>query len=147
MIGLDGDTGVAIARLLASGDSGCRVVVAYDRGIYPRPSSTHSSVPHGMHGTLLSCVEPVPRNTRDMAALGVPVVETIAELLGLVDVVFLVTRDGRPRLEQAAEVLRARRPMFMDRPVASNLADALAIFSLAARPRDKSDCHFRLNSC
>ena len=82
-----------------------------------------------------------------MAALGVPVVETIAELLGLVDVVFLVTRDGRPRLEQAAEVLRARRPVFMDRPVASNLADALAIFALAARPRDKSDCHFRLNSC
>ena len=139
VIGLDGPhpAGVAIAKLLIGADgsepvTGCRVVAAYDRGVYPRPSSVHSSVPHGMHGTIFSCIEPVPRNTREMAALGVPIVESIAELLGMVDVVFLMTRDGRPRLEQAAEVLRARKPLFMDRPVAANLADALTIFTLAA---------------
>jgi hypothetical protein len=47
VIGLDGD-GATVTRLLnTGGDSGCRVVVAYDRGIYPRGSSVHSSVPHG----------------------------------------------------------------------------------------------------
>eukprot|EP01043_Picozoa_sp_COSAG02_P004654 COSAG02_NODE_123_length_35269_cov_51.697526_10_plen_145_part_00 len=103
VIGLDGD-GVTVAKLLNSKNTGCRVVAAYDRGIYPRGSSVHSSVPHGMHGTIRSLVERVPQNVREMEALGVPLSDTISELLGQVDVVFLMTRDGRPRLEQAAEV-------------------------------------------
>ncbi len=156
VIGLDGD-GVTIAKFLSESSSGCRVVAAYDRGIYPRGSSVHSTVSHGQHGTIRSLVERVPQNLRELEALGVPLVETIHELLRQVDVVFLMTRDGRPRLEQAAEVrrtnavrhpwdlyiesarsslymqvLRARKPLFMDRPVASNLGDALVIFTLAA---------------
>lgn len=114
VIGLDGD-GVTIAKLLSRSSSSsstgctCRVVAAYDRGIYPRGSSVHSTVPHGMHGTIRSLVERVPQNIREMEALGVPMVETIQELLGQVDFVFLMTRDGRPRLEQAAEVSRHQR--------------------------------------
>ena len=131
VIGLDGPAGVATARLLSSGSRGCRVVACYDRGIYPRPSSVHSSAPHHMHGTILSLVTQVPQHEREMEALGIPQTETIAELLELVDVVFLMTRDGRPRLEQAAEVLRARKPLFMDHPVSSNLADAMVIYALA----------------
>lgn len=57
--------------------------------------------------------------------------DSVAELLPLVDCVFLETRDGRPRLEQAAEVLRAGKPLFMDKPVAGNLADVLAIYAFA----------------
>eukprot|EP01043_Picozoa_sp_COSAG02_P062547 COSAG02_NODE_8657_length_2488_cov_24.884889_1_plen_303_part_10 len=133
VIGLDGD-GATVTRLLntTNGDIGCHVVAAYDRGIYPRGSSVHSSVPHGQHGTIRNLVELVPAATREVEALGVPLVDTIGELLGMVHVVFLMTRDGRPRLEQAAEVLRSRKPLFMDRPVASNLADALVILTLAA---------------
>ena len=108
VIGLDGD-GVTIAKLLSRSSTGCRVVAAYDRGIYPRGSSVHSTVPHGMHGTIRNLVERVPQNIREMEALGVPMVETIHELLGQVDVVFLMTRDGRPRLEQAAEVSHYQR--------------------------------------
>ena len=97
MIGLDGPAGVATARLLSSGSRGCRVVACYDRGIYPRPSSVHSSAPHHMHGTILSLVTQVPQHEREMEALGIPKTETITELLELVDVVFLT--DVRPRFE------------------------------------------------
>eukprot|EP01052_Picozoa_sp_SAG31_P034293 SAG31_NODE_3987_length_3683_cov_4.328962_7_plen_111_part_00 len=59
VIGLDGPAGVAIAQCLLDRGAGrcgaaalCRVVAAYDRGTYPRPSTVDSSVPHGMHGTI-----------------------------------------------------------------------------------------------
>eukprot|EP01052_Picozoa_sp_SAG31_P034292 SAG31_NODE_3987_length_3683_cov_4.328962_6_plen_72_part_00 len=68
---------------------------------------------------MLSCANAIRNNVRKMRSLGVPVFPTITELLEVVDVVFLLTRDGRPRLEQAAEVLRARKPTFMGPPVAS----------------------------
>ena len=39
--------------------------------------------------------------------------------------------DGRPHLEQARPVFQARKPVFIDKPVAGSLADAIAIFELA----------------
>ena len=39
--------------------------------------------------------------------------------------------DGRPHLEQARPVFKARKPLFIDKPVAGTLADAIAIFDLA----------------
>jgi len=32
--------------------------------------------------------------------------------------------DGRPHLEQVRPVLAARKPVFIDKPIAGNLADA-----------------------
>jgi hypothetical protein len=52
-------------------------------------------------------------------------------LLPKVDVVFLESVDGRPHLEQVKPVLRARKPVFVDKPVAGSLADAIEIFRLA----------------
>src|SRR5262249_17819967 len=39
--------------------------------------------------------------------------------------------DGRPHLEQATPVLKAGKPVFIDKPVAGSLADALRIYDLA----------------
>jgi predicted dehydrogenase len=61
----------------------------------------------------------------------VKVVDTIAELIGMCDVVFLETNDGRPRLAQALEVIDAGLPMFIDKPVAASLSDTLAIYAAA----------------
>ncbi len=47
------------------------------------------------------------------------------------DVVLLESVDGRPHLEQARPVFKARKPVFIDKPVAGSLADAIAIFKLA----------------
>src|SRR5439155_6442206 len=62
---------------------------------------------------------------------GVEIVGSIDELLARVDVVLLESVDGRPHLEQARPVFRARKPVFIDKPVAGTLADAIAIYDLA----------------
>jgi hypothetical protein len=40
----------------------------------------------------------------------------------------LETNDGRPHLEQVLPVLKAGKPVFIDKPIAGSLADAVAIF-------------------
>jgi hypothetical protein len=45
--------------------------------------------------------------------------------------VLLESVDGRPHLEQARPVFKARKPVFIDKPVAGSLADAITIFELA----------------
>jgi predicted dehydrogenase len=61
----------------------------------------------------------------------VEIVDSIDELLKKVDVVFLESVDGRPHLEQVKPVLRAKKPVFIDKPVAGSLADAVEIYRLA----------------
>ena len=62
---------------------------------------------------------------------GVEIVDSIDALLKQVDVVFLESVDGRPHLEQVKPVLKARKPVFIDKPVAGSLADAIRIYELA----------------
>jgi predicted dehydrogenase len=73
----------------------------------------------------------IPQYTEEMKALGVEIVESIAELLKKVDCVLLETNDGRMHLQQALEVLRAGKPVFIDKPTGSNLAEVIAIFRAA----------------
>ena len=62
---------------------------------------------------------------------GVEIVDSIDELLKKVDVVLLESVDGRPHLAQARPVFQAQKPVFIDKPVAGTLADAIAIYDLA----------------
>jgi hypothetical protein len=62
---------------------------------------------------------------------GVKIVGSIEELCTLVDVVMLESVDGRPHLQQALPVLKAKKTLFIDKPVAGSLADAVEIFRLA----------------
>jgi predicted dehydrogenase len=64
---------------------------------------------------------------------GVEIVETIPQLLEKVDVVLLESVDGRIHLEEAIPVIKAGKPLFIDKPVAGSLADAIAIYELAKR--------------
>jgi hypothetical protein len=61
----------------------------------------------------------------------VEIVDSIDTLLKKVDVVLLESVDGRPHLEQARPVLKAGKPVFIDKPVAGTLTDALTIYDLA----------------
>ena len=63
---------------------------------------------------------------------GVEIVGSIDELLTKVDVVLLESVDGRPHLEQVLPVLKAGKKVFIDKPVAGSLADALLIYEAAA---------------
>lgn len=61
----------------------------------------------------------------------VKVYDSIPELCKNVDVVLLESVDGRPHLEQAKPVIAARKPLFIDKPMAGSLKDVIEIFRLA----------------
>jgi len=62
---------------------------------------------------------------------GVKFYDTIEELCANVDAVCLESVDGRPHLEQLKPVLAARKPVFVDKPMAGSLRDVLEMFRLA----------------
>lgn len=62
---------------------------------------------------------------------GVEFVDTIPELVEKVDIVLLESVDGRPHLEQVKPVFAGRKPVFIDKPLAGSLKDALEIQRLA----------------
>lgn len=62
---------------------------------------------------------------------GVEICETIEDLCSNVDAVMIESVDGRPHLSQAKPVIAAGLPLFLDKPVAGSLSDALEIYKLA----------------
>ena len=120
IIGLDTSHAVAFTKLLNGENppaeiADCRVVAAYPKGSPDIESS----------------VERVPGYTAEVKKMGVKIVDSIDELLTQVDAVLLETNDGRPHLEQALPVLRAKKRLFVDKPIAGSLADVIAIFAAA----------------
>lgn len=71
--------------------------------------------------------------TKQLRAMDIEIVETIPALLERVDVVLIESVDGRIHWEEASQVIRAGKPLFIDKPVAGSLADAIAIYDLAAQ--------------
>ena len=120
MIGLDTSHCLAFAELLNKQEpdpevAGFRVVLVYPKGSPDIESS----------------VTRVPAYTEKIKALGVEICNDLDTMISQVDAVLLETNDGRPHLEQVAPVLKARKPVFIDKPVAGSLVDAIAIFELA----------------
>ncbi len=62
---------------------------------------------------------------------GVKIVDSIEALCAQVDVVMLESVDGRPHLDQVKPVFRAKKPVFIDKPLAGTLRDAIEIYRLA----------------
>lgn len=61
----------------------------------------------------------------------VELVNSIEELCQKVDAVLIESVDGRPHLEQVKPVLKAKKPVFLDKPFAGSLRDAKEIVRLA----------------
>ncbi len=66
---------------------------------------------------------------------GVTFYDSIEELCAHVDVIMLESVDGRPHLAQARPVIKARKPLFIDKPMAASLQDVLEIYRLAREAR------------
>lgn len=96
---------------------GMKVVAAFPGGS-PDIESSHSRV---------------PKFVAELEGLNVKMVDTIPELIDKVDAILLESVDGRPHLAQAVPVLKSGKPMFIDKPLAGTLADAIAIDMLAKK--------------
>ncbi|KAA0140824.1 DUF1080 domain-containing protein [Gimesia chilikensis] len=122
IIGLDTSHAIAFTKMLNTGNpegdlAGCRIVAAYPKGSPDIESS----------------VSRVPGYTKQVKEMGVEIVDSIPALLEKVDVVFLETNDGRPHLKQALPVLQSGKPVFIDKPIAASLTDAVALFELSKK--------------
>ena len=76
-------------------------------------------------------MEILERSVKPCSELGVEIVDSIDELLKKVDVVMILSIDGRAHLEQARPVFAAGKTVYIDKPIAGSLAEAIAIFRLA----------------
>jgi predicted dehydrogenase len=75
----------------------------------------------------------VEQFTKQVQGMGVEIVDSIPALLAKVDVVLIESVDGRPHLAQARQVFEAHKPVFIDKPLAGSLADAIAIAELGKK--------------
>ncbi|MCE5249967.1 Gfo/Idh/MocA family oxidoreductase [bacterium] len=118
MIGLDTSHVIAFAKTLndPKNNYGCRVVAGYPGGSPDVESSA-------------SRIEGFTKQLRDES--GVEIVNSIEELVSKVDGVLLESVDGRPHLAQIKPVFAAKKPVFIDKPMAGSLADVIEIFRLA----------------
>jgi len=108
MIGLDTSHVIAFTRVIndPAKNYGCKVVAGFPGGSPDIPSSADR-------------VENYTNQLRDK--YGVEIVDTIEELCQKVDGVLLESVDGRPHLKQAIPVIKARKPLFIDKPMAGSL--------------------------
>ena len=121
MIGLDTSHVTAFTSVLNATNNGkhipgARVVAGFKGGSQDIESSW-------------SRVEGYTKELREK--YGVTIYDSIEELCRNVDVVMLESVDGRPHLEQAKPVIKARKPLYVDKPMAGSLRDVLAIFKMA----------------
>lgn len=120
IIGLDTSHAPAFTKIINGDDKkpeyqNFRIVAAY---------------PYGSK-TIKSSYERIPRFTEEVKKYGVEIVSSIDELLKKVDCVLLETNDGNLHLEQAAQVFKAGKKVFIDKPIGADLVQAIAIFELA----------------
>jgi hypothetical protein len=115
IIGTDTSHATAFAKSLRD-TPGVRIVAAY-KGGSPDVESSRTRVDKFAEELKTS--------------FGVELVPDVASLLSKVDAVLLLSVDGRTHLAQARQVFAAKKPVFIDKPLASTLADALEIARLA----------------
>ncbi|OHB76805.1 MAG: dehydrogenase [Planctomycetes bacterium RBG_16_64_10] len=121
MIGCDTSHAIAFTKILNRPDATgplaeVRVVAAYPGGSADIPSSR----------------DRVEGHVAQLREMGITIVDTIEALLPLVDVVLLESVDGRVHRQQAEPVIAAGKPLFVDKPLAGSLADALDILQMAS---------------
>lgn len=120
IIGLDTSHSIAFTKFLNGDDKkeefkDFKIVAAY---------------PYGSK-TIKSSYDRIPGYIEQVKELGVEVTSSIAELLDKVDCVMLETNDGNLHLEQAYEVFKSGKIMFIDKPLGATLAQSIAIYQLA----------------
>lgn len=78
-------------------------------------------------------IDRLNRFTSEIKAMGVEIVHSIKDLLTKVDFILLESVDGRRHLEEALPVLKAGKPMFIDKPISNSLERAIALFEASKK--------------
>ncbi|HKI31359.1 MAG TPA: Gfo/Idh/MocA family oxidoreductase [Gemmataceae bacterium] len=125
VLGLDNYQAVAYTQLFndpkASGDlAGLRVVAAF---------------PAAASDDIAESVESLPKWKAEIVKFDVKLVGSVEELLRGCDAVMIMSLDGRKHLEQATQVLKAGKRLYIGRPLAASLGDAVAIVRLAEQTK------------
>src|SRR5215213_8686617 len=121
-VGLDTSHVISFAQCLHKAEDpservpGARVVCAYPGG------SSDFELSH-------SRVDKYARQLRD--DFGVKIIDKPEAVAEAVDVLFITAVDGRTHLDYVRKTIAARKPTFVDKPFAVNLADARQMFQLA----------------
>ena len=121
IVGTDTSHVIAFTKILNDPSSpdylpGARIVGAYKGGSKDLPESA-------------SRVDGYATELR--TKWGVQFYSDVANLAKRVDAVLLTSVDGRVHLEQARAIIAAKKPLFIDKPLAATLADAREIAGLA----------------
>lgn len=116
MIGLDTSHSVAFARSLNNCKddtfSGFKLTSAY---------------PYGSR-SIKTSYERIPGYIKEVQGYGVQVKDSIREVIESSDCILLETNDGNLHLQQATEIMKAGKPLFIDKPLAGHIKDVKALY-------------------
>jgi len=107
-----------------------RIFNATDAGDKYRGYKVTAAYPKGTE-LIKEWKDRIPQITQQMKDAGVEIVDSMDELLKKVDVVLITCIDGNRHLEQAIPVIKAKKPLFIDKPFTASYKDAHAIVELA----------------
>ncbi|MCC2672102.1 MAG: hypothetical protein K0Q72_4574, partial [Armatimonadetes bacterium] len=121
MLGIDNYQAVEFAKFMndpqATGElTGLQVTVAYPGG----------------SPDLVESRESLPKWIQQIQPFGVKIVDSIPDVLRHVDAVLVMSMDGRAHLGLAKPAIEARKPLYIGRPLAASMEDAVRIYRLAA---------------
>ena len=122
IVGIDNYQALAFTELFhdpkAAGDlAGIRVVAAFPGG---SPDIEES-------------VQSLPKWRPALEKLGVEMVDTIDKVVEKSDALLVMSVDGRAHLPQFQAIVKAGKPVYIGRPLAASLKDAVAMFGLAEK--------------
>ena len=116
IVGTDTSHVPAFTKMLHDEALGAKVVAAWKGGSPDLPQSANR-------------VEQYAEELR--TRYGVEIVPDLGALLGKVDAVMLESVDSRVHLEEARRIIAAKKPFYIDKPMAATLEDAREIARLA----------------
>jgi len=117
LVGLDTSHSPTFAKAINSLNSGYKVTTAFTTVSPDIPASA----------------ERVDKFTQEVKNLGIEVTSSLDILIDKVDYIILNTVDGRRHPEQAEKILKAGKPVFINKPMAASLKDVIELFNLSGK--------------
>lgn len=123
IIGLDTSHSIAFTKYLNDEESSEPAVLKYQVVV---------AYPYGTQ-TIESAASRIPKYTEEIQNYGVKIAGSIQSVIDQADCIFIETNDGRLHFEQAVEVFKSGKKVYIDKPIGSTLGEAIAIFKMAEK--------------